>query len=290
MAKTNDLAESLKRLHQPSKPIVLPNIWDIPSLKALLSLNDVAATDDPASRPVKAVATASYAVAESLGVKDEDLTFEQNFAAIERIAPLVRAVNLPLTVDLQDGYGARIEEAVAAAVRLGAAGANIEDSIPSAGFDNGIDGSLYGLEEQLDRLTRVFSAARAAGCPDFVLNARCDVFRLEPACAGDDPAVLKEAVRRGRAYLNAGATTVFYWGGGGVKGRGLRTSEVETLVRDLDGRVAVKLGEKADSLTVSDLAKFGVARISVGPSLYAKAMAAVKVWASNILTGGGLSS
>lgn len=279
----NTLVTAFKELHKPSAPLVLPNIWDLGSLKALLSLNDA----DPTNKPVKAVATASWAIAESSGIRDEDLTWEQNRAAIARLAPHVRAAGLPLTVDLQDGYGERIEEVVAEAVRLGAVGANIEDSIPSAGFGKGVAGSLYGVEEQVGRLRRALAAARDAGCADFVLNARCDVFRLDPAWAADDEEAVAEAVRRGRAYLELGATTVFFWGGAG---RGLRTSEVRRLVGALDGRVSVKLGERAGALTTAELGEIGVARVSVGPSLYLKALAAVREWAANILSGGGLAA
>lgn len=286
MASTNELAAALKALHKPSKPIVLPNIWDLGSLRAVVSLNAGAA--DPADRPVKALATASWAIAEAAGIRDEDLTWELNREAISQLAPHARAAGLPLTVDLQDGYGERIEEVVAEAVRLGASGANIEDSIPSAGFGRGVEGSLYGVEEQADRLRRALRVAREAGCPDFVLNARTDVFRLDaPVPADDDEAAVAEAVRRGRTYLELGATTVFVWGG---SGRGLRTSEVRALAGALGGLLAVKLGDGAEGLTTAELADIGVARVSVGPSLYLKAMAAVKEAAARILGGGRLAA
>ncbi|TIC99761.1 Uncharacterized protein CH35J_006178 [Colletotrichum higginsianum] len=278
---SNDLAQELKRLHTPASPIVFANVWDLASLNAVRSLNT------PESAPVKAIATASWAIAAALGVRDEDLTLEQNMTAIAQIAPAATAAGLPLSVDLQDGYGELIEDVVASAVGLGAVGANIEDSIPSAGFGRGIDGSLYGLEAQVVRLRRALAAARAAGCADFVLNARCDVFRLEPYCAGDDETALREAARRGRAYLEAGATTVFFWGG---SGRGLRTSEVQVLVRELGGRVAVKLGDGPGALSTAQLAEMGVARISVGPSLYLVAMEAVRDAARRILSGGTLAA
>ncbi|ROT39029.1 Phosphoenolpyruvate/pyruvate domain-containing protein [Sodiomyces alkalinus F11] len=281
-ANLNETAAAFKKLHEPRSPIILANIWDPPSLHSLLTLNT------SQSQPVKAVATASWAIAESLGLRDEDLTAEQNLAAVSRIAPHARAAGLPLTVDLQDGYGYgdAIASVVARAVRLGAAGANIEDSIPSRGFSRGIAGSLYGVEEQVERLRTALRAAGEAGCAEFVVNARCDVFRLEAPVPGpDDETTLREAVRRGKAYLEAGATTVFFWGGAG---RGLRTSEVERLVRELDGRVAVKLGGGSGALTTEELGELGVARISVGPSLFLVAMKAVRDAAGAILTGGGL--
>ncbi|KAL2754844.1 hypothetical protein ACRALDRAFT_1064634 [Sodiomyces alcalophilus JCM 7366] len=280
MAKQNEMAVAFKKMHEPKSPVILVNIWDVASLHSLLTLNT------SQSQPVKAVATASWAIAESLGIRDEDLTVDQNLDAVSRIAPHVRAAGLPLTVDLQDGYGDAIADVVTRAIRLGAVGANIEDSIPSRGFADGVDGSLYGLEAQTGRLRAALRAAGEAGCPDFVVNARCDVFRLErPVPARDDEAALREAVRRGKAYLEAGATTVFFWGG---SERGLYASEVERLVRELDGRVAVKLGAGPRATTTKALGELGVARISIGPSLFLIAMKAIKDAAGAVLTGGGL--
>lgn len=274
----NSLARTLKGLHVPSHPIILANIWDLASFNAFLSLN----TSD--AKPVKAVATGSWAIAAGLGIKDDELTIDQNLDAIRKVAPAVAKAGLPLSVDLQDGYGSRIEEVVAAAVKAGAHGANIEDSIPSAGYGKGISSSLYPVGEQVTRLKAALKAAADAGCPDFALNARTDVFVLEDSPGLDDETRLKETVKRGKAYLEAGATTVFVWGAG----RGLRDAEVQTLVRELDGRVAVKLGQGEAALTTADLSNLGVARISVGPSLFRIAMEAAKKSALAILQGGKL--
>lgn len=275
---SNALAKTLKNLHVPSNPVIFPNIWDLASLNAVLSLNT------STSKPVKAVATASWALAASLGIQDEELTLEQNLDAIRKVAPAAARAGIPLSVDLQDGYGPRIEEVVIQAVKAGAHGANIEDSIPSAGLGKGIAGSLYPLDEQVRRLKAALKAAADAGCPDFALNARTDVFALGAAPDLDDETRMREAVRRGKAYLDAGATTVFVWG---MK-RGLRDAEVETLVRELGGRVAVKLGNGEGALTTADLGKIGVARVSVGPSLFLIAMEAHKKAALRILQGGDL--
>lgn len=278
MASVNSAAKALKALHVPKSPVVFANVWDVASLNAVLSLNDGDA------RPVKAVATASWALAAAVGVQDEALTPEQNLAAIGTVAPLCRRANLPLSADLQDGYGPRIEEVVAAAVGAGASGANIEDSIPSAGYGRGIAGSLYPVGEQARRLGSALRAADAAGCPDFVLNARCDVFCLEDPSLDDDARV-REAVARGRAFLAAGATTVFYWGG--PRG-GMTRAHVRALVEALDGRVAVLLAAYPGGPTVSELAELGVARISVGPALFRVAMGAVQKAALSILQDGRL--
>lgn len=283
-ATVNDAAKALKALHVPSSPVVFTNVWDVASLNTVLSLN-ANASDTNNDKPVKAVATASWAIAATEGLADEDLTWEANLAAITRVAPLVRAAGLPLSSDLQDGYGARINEVVAAAVRAGVSGANIEDSIPAAGFGKGIAGSLYPLDEQVRRLRGALKAAADAGCPDFVLNARCDVFCLDDdSTTLDDETRLREAVARGKAFLEAGATTVFYWGGG--RG-GLSRESVQTLVRELDGRVAVLLSAYKGGPTVKELAELGVARISIGPTLFRVAMAAVARAAKGILVDAG---
>ncbi|POR33774.1 Uncharacterized protein TPAR_06037 [Tolypocladium paradoxum] len=278
MASVNSAAKALKALHVPKSPIVFANIWDVASLNTVLSLND------GDKMPVTAVATASWAVAAAVGSKDEELTFEQNLEAISKLAPLCHKANLPLSSDLQDGYGSRIEQVVAAAVKAGVSGANIEDGIPSAGYGTGISGSLYPVDEQVRRLKTALQAAEAAGCPDFVLNARCDVFCLEDPSLDDDTRV-REAITRGKAFLGVGATTVFYWGG--PRG-GLTKANLQTLVKELDGRVAVLLGAYPGNPTVAELAELGVARISIGPTLYRAAMGAVQKAALSILTDGKL--
>lgn len=264
----NQSAKHLKSLHVPSSPIIFANVWDTASFNAVTSLNT------SSSQPVKAIATASYAIAASTGTRDEDLTLNQNLAAIASIAALAKKANLPLSVDLQDGYGDQIAAVVKKAIDLGAAGANIEDSVSATG-------QMRPMDEQVSRYRTALRAAADAGCPDFVLNARCDVFHF----LDGGEALLDEAVARGKAYLAAGATTVFYWGG---PGRGLRTAWVERLVKELDGRVAVIMGPVPGLLTVAELAEIGVARVSVGPSLYRIAMEAIKEAAGKLLGGGGL--
>ena len=227
---------------------------------------------------MKAVATTSWATAALLGIQDEELTPEQNLTALSELAPIAREASIPISTDLRDGFDDP-RQVTADAFGVGASGANIEDSIPSVNFAGGVDEALYPLDEQLRRLKSALSAVPE----DFVLNARCDVFRLQPPPKDDDEEAMQEAIKRGKAYLEAGATTVFYWGGA----RGLRTSEVKRLVKELDGRVAVLL--RAGGLTTAELAEIGVARISIGPHLYRLAMRTVRDKAAKIIGGGGLS-
>jgi 2-methylisocitrate lyase-like PEP mutase family enzyme len=269
----NTFARTLKSLHVPSAPVVFANVWDVSSINALTSLNS-----SPGNGPVKAIATASWAVAATLGVKDEELSKEQNLDAISRISPFAIKAGLPLSVDIQDGYGDDIVDTVKRVVKLGAVGVNIEDSIPSAGFNKGIGGSLYSLEDQVQRLRSAMQAAADEGCPDFVLNARCDAFVLAPSPDLTDDMRMEAALTRGKAFLELGATTVFYWGSS------LGKPQIERLVKELQGRVAIQ-ASAVPGLTVKDLSQLGVARISVGPAIYRAAMQTVKEEALKLLQG-----
>ncbi|OOQ89990.1 carboxyphosphonoenolpyruvate phosphonomutase-like protein [Penicillium brasilianum] len=261
MTTQNDIAKHFRTLHNPQDPLILTNIYDASSASVIASL--------PTTR---AIATASFAVAATLGVDDEDLTKAQNLSALKTIASTVRRINptLPVTVDLQDGYGndlpalaATIKEAIA----LGAVGCNIED------MDNAA-GTLRPLDEAVARVRTVVEAAREAGCPDFALNARTDVLF-------QDGKTLEDALERGRAFLEAGAWTVFVWGGPG--GRGVSREEVQVLVRELQGRVNVKMNLREGFLGVEEIRELGVARVSLGPELWKCAMKAVKEQAELLL-------
>lgn len=242
---SNTSGAHFKTLHIPGKPVILPNVWDVPSLEAVVSLNS------GSSQPVRVIATASYAIAESLGKRDAELTREENIKRTQELGQHAKKAGLPLTVDIQDGYGEKLEETVRAIVKAGAAGANMEDSVPSKNF-----AELYPLEEQVARYKRVLEVAKEAGEPDFVLNARSDIFNTK----GDD--ILGEAIKRGKAYLAAGATTAFFWGGS------LDVEQLKTLIKELDGRVSVMLGAGTEKLTPKQLGALGLARVSTGPKLY----------------------
>ncbi|KAK5626639.1 hypothetical protein RRF57_002354 [Xylaria bambusicola] len=271
---TTTTAAHFASFHKPGDPLVIPNIWDLSSLNTVLSLNISLGT---ALTPVRAVATASYAIAATL-------------IRIHQLAPRVRAAGLPLTVDIQDAYGDRLEDVVGAVVEAGAVGANVEDIKDEKDAKEGED-LLYSLEEQVKRLKRVLKVAADNGCPGFVVNARCDV--MSPASrrgakdedVAEQERLLRETIRRGKAYLAAGATTVFVWGG---PQRGLREREVRVLADAFGGRLAVKLGAGEDALSVKELADMGVARISVGPSLYQAGNKTIRDTAERIVGGGRL--
>jgi 2-methylisocitrate lyase-like PEP mutase family enzyme len=246
------LSKPFKALHQPGNPLVLANVYDILSTRAVASL--------PSS---KALATASYAVAAAQGTTDDELDLDTNLSAILGIAAAAGEFNKPLTVDIQDGYGDGLEKAIAALIDLGVVGVNLEDCSK--------DGNLYSPDIAVDRIKRVLAVAKHQDVPNFVVNGRCDV--LVQGGRFD------EVLSRGKRYLTAGATTVFVWGGS----RGVSQLEVRDMVKEFDGRLNVILGSKSDSLTIPQLRKLGVARISVGPTLQIEAMSALVQVADKLL-------
>ncbi|KAF7712296.1 Phosphoenolpyruvate phosphomutase [Penicillium ucsense] len=263
----NEIAQHFRTLHNPLHPLILTNIWDASSATTIASL--------PQTR---ALATASYAIAASLGIDDAHLTQHQNLSAIQTILTSTRRINpaLPITVDLQDGYAQDLPSLAALikqVIALGAVGCNLED------VDNAT-GTLRPLDEAVARVRTVMQAARQVECPDFVLNARTDVL-----FQGGDGRV-EDAVERGKAFLEAGAWTVFVWGG--PRGRGVSREEVRVLVRELQGRVSVKMNlggaGQGTFLTVREIRELGVARVSVGPELWRIAMKAIREQAELVLS------
>ncbi|NHC12333.1 isocitrate lyase/PEP mutase family protein [Motilibacter deserti] len=224
-------ARRLRDLHRPGDPLVLVNVWDAAAARVVAAQPGVAA-----------IATGSWSIAAAHGVADgEQLPLADAIAAIGRVAA---AVPLPVTADLEKGYGEAPED-VARTVGLllaaGAVGCNLEDSL---GDD---EGPLRPVEEQVRRLQAVRAAAEAVGVP-LVLNARTDVL----AGGGD----VDEAAARGRAYLEAGADCVFVLGVADLP-------TVRRLSEEFEGRLSVLAHPAMPSL--AELAGAGAARISFGP-------------------------
>ena len=239
----NDLAKILKALHIPGKPLTLTNVYDSATAAIVCA--------HPAT---KAVATTSFAIAATIGVEDDDLTLEDNLVGVQNVAKVVsRYAALPLTADLQDGYD--IQKSIPAAIKLGVVGCNIEDMDHEKRH-------LRSMDDAVSRIHRVLSAATQAGVPDFCVNARTDVLGHGGS--------IEDAIERGKAYLGAGATTVFVLGG--RSGRGVSAEEVKQLVEGLGGMVNVMMSLKPGYLGVKELSEIGVARISIGSALYRAAM------------------
>jgi 2-methylisocitrate lyase-like PEP mutase family enzyme len=235
----------LRSLHTPGAPLLLPNAWDVATARAVVA----------AGFPV--VATTSGGVAAALGHEDhEGAPADEMLAAAARIA---RAVEVPVTVDAEAGYGMEPAELVAALRRAGAAGCNLEDSDHAAG-------RLRDPDRHAEWLAAVRRAASEADYP-LVINARVDVF-LAPFLAGAGPGtqeeLLPDALRRANAYFEAGVDCVYpitLW----------EPDALRRFVSESRGPVNVVRLPQAPSL--SELASLGVARVSWATFLHRGAMA-----------------
>ena len=233
-------AEQLRALHHGAQPLLLPNAWDAASARAVVEAG------------FPAVATTSSGVAASLGWPDgQQVPPDEMFAAVARIA---RAVEAPVTADIEGGYGLPPEALVERLLGAGAVGCNLEDS------DHGRPGTLLDAEDQARRIAAVKAAARAAGV-DVVLNARIDVVLRE---VGEPEGRLPETIRRARLYVQAGADCVFPI-----------VVKDEASIRTLLDAVTTPLNILAlpGAPAASRLGEMGVARISFGGGLHKAAMA-----------------
>ncbi|MEU8385462.1 isocitrate lyase/phosphoenolpyruvate mutase family protein [Streptosporangium sp. NPDC048865] len=239
-------AAALRALHVPGRPLVVPNVWDAASARAV----------EAAGFPV--IATGSAAIAPVLGYDDgEETPVEEMLAAIARIS---RSVGLPVTADMERGYGLEPAELVERLVAAGASGCNLEDSDPRTEV-------MVDAGEQAAYLRAVRDAATAAGA-DLVINARVDTYMNG---TGDAEERLAESVRRGRRYLEAGADCVYP----------IFASEagaVRALVEGIGGPVNILFRPGTPSL--GELASLGVARVSFGHGLHR----AVQAYADRMLT------
>ncbi len=246
----SDKAATFLKLHTDPELLVLVNVWDAVSAKVV--------ADSPGCR---ALATASHSIAASHGYPDgEKIPLDLMIDAIGRI---VAAVDLPVSADLESGYG-DVAETVRRAIGVGAVGANLEDAMRPLG-------------DSVAAVSAAVKAGEAEGVT-FVLNARTDAF----LGAGDrDPeAVLLEAIERGRAFLDVGAACVF------VPGR-LDAPTVERLVAGLGERKVSLIGVPG-SVPSAELQRMGVARLSFGPWTQRAVLTALQDLSGALHAGGAL--
>lgn len=230
-------AVELRRLHDDPEVLALVNVWDVASARVVAAL--------PGCR---AIATASHAIANSFGYEDgQHIPVELMIEAVGRISS---AVDLPVTADLEAGYGDP-RDTVRRAIDVGVVGANLEDAM--APFD-----------ESVRAVAAAVAAGEAAGIP-FVLNARTDVY-LQPEGRSAQQQ-MDEAIRRGRAYLDAGATCVF------VPGR--HDAPTASALVDGIGTRKVSVLAAPGGASPAEFAAAGVARISYGPWPYRAALTAL---------------
>ncbi|MGD9961324.1 isocitrate lyase/PEP mutase family protein [Nocardioides sp.] len=243
-------AHRLAELHADPSLLTVVNVWDVISAKAVAAVPGTTA-----------LATASHSIAASYGYEDgENIPVDLMIEAVGRIAA---STELPVSADLEGGYG-DAAETVRKAIGVGIVGANLEDQ-------------LKPLDEAVAQVEAVMAAAADEGV-DFVLNARTDAF----VRAGDrDPSeVLEDAIRRGRAYLDAGAPVVF------VPGR-LDEAQVSALVDAFGPQKLTVIGVPGVP-SLARLEELGVARVSYGPMSQRVALTALQELVEEVHRGGGV--
>jgi 2-methylisocitrate lyase-like PEP mutase family enzyme len=239
-------AQTLHRLHHDPAILVLVNVWDVASACTVAAL--------PGCR---AIATASWSIAAAHGVPDgERVSRDEMLAAVARITA---AVDLPVTADLETGYGATardVGETIARALDAGVVGANIEDANRP-------------VEEAAARIGAARERADAEGIP-FVVNARLDM----PIGTTSE---VEEAVARARAYLDAGADCIYPI-----------SIDDAAVLEDVVTRIAAPVNAygRPGGPSVSELEALGVARVSFGPGPMGAAMAALGRTGQMLLAGG----
>lgn len=249
---SSEKAAALLALHVGSG-FVIPNAWDAGSARILEQVG------------FPAIATTSAGIAWSLGIPDGGRLDRDTM--LDHIAHIAAAVDVPVTADLEAGYGdtpGEVGATVAQAAALGAVGANIEDAA---------DGGLFGIEEAAERI----AAARAAApSGTFVLNARTDTYFAKTS---DDP--FGETIERATRYLDAGADCIFVPG----------VVEADTIRRLADAipaplNIVAGLANAIDAPTLFSL---GVTRISLGGSLARAMMTGLERAGRELLDAGTLS-
>jgi 2-methylisocitrate lyase-like PEP mutase family enzyme len=253
----HDLAARFRDLHArgAGRILVLPNAWDAMSARVVEEAG------------ARAIATTSAGIAWALGYPDGQKIPRD--AMLRQVALIARAVRVPVTADVESGYGATPEDAAETArgvIDAGAVGLNLEDA-------PGPDGApVADAHRHAERIAAVRAAAREAGVALFV-NARTDIYVRK---VGDEGARLDETVRRARLYVEAGADGVF----------------VPLAPNDVIGRLAAAIDAPLNviagpgSPTIAELQALGVARASLGPGLARSVMAHVRRAAAEVLGAG----
>jgi 2-methylisocitrate lyase-like PEP mutase family enzyme len=245
MTSPKEKAQNFASLHKVGDPLILFNAWDPGSAKVV------------AEAGAKAIATGSWSVAAAFGYEDGEALPRD--LAIENIARIARAVDLPVSIDLEGGYGnapEAVADSAALAIEAGAVGCNFEDG--RVGGEG-----LHSIEDQAKRIAAIRAAADSVGLP-FFINARTDLFlQSKPE---EHAAHVEAALQRGRAYAEAGADGLFVPGLGD-----------EALIERIcaESPLPVNIMAWTNTPPLKRLAELGVARISHAGAPWAVAMKAL---------------
>ena len=230
-------AERLRKLHQGPRILVLANAWDVASARIM----------EEAGYP--AIATTSSGVAASLGYPDGQRISRKEM--LEAVARIARAVRVPVTADMEAGYGTTVEEMIETAkavVASGAVGMNLEDV---TGDDAS---SLVDIALQVEKIRAICKVSAGLGVP-LVVNARTDIYLME---IGDAAMRFDRTVERLRAYREAGADCLF---APGVRDREI----IAKLVKAVGAPLNILLSPGCPPL--GELDRLGVARASAGSAV-----------------------
>ncbi|CAH0139259.1 MULTISPECIES: isocitrate lyase/phosphoenolpyruvate mutase family protein [unclassified Microbacterium] len=240
-------ASTLRSLYAAPEILRVVNIWDSVSAKAVAALPETTA-----------LATAGHSIAATFGYADGQIPRD---LMIDMVGIIAASTDLPVSADLDDAYG-DAGETTRLAIGAGIVGANVEDRLKPLG-------------ESVAVVESIVKAAEAEGIP-FALNARTDAF----VRAGERPIdeSIKDAIERGRAFLDAGATCVFI--------PGILNADVTTQLVDGIGRGKISVIGLPGALTASEYEALGVARISYGPMIQRVALTAVQDVATSLYADG----
>ncbi|WP_405542402.1 isocitrate lyase/phosphoenolpyruvate mutase family protein [Streptomyces goshikiensis] len=231
---TVERAQRLKQLHAEYKPLVLPTVWDVWSARTA------------ADAGFPALTIGSHPLADSRGAEDhEGQTFEEVLAAVR---PIIAAVDVPVSVDLEAGYGQQPADLIAGLTEVGGVGLNIEDTVHSDG------GRVRSTQEHAAYIAGLRAAADNAGIPVWV-NGRTDLFLHAEDAAG----VLDEAIERLRALEQAGADSLYPVG----------IQDNDDLLTKVIAAVAIPVNSTAHPVKHDPerFRRLGVGRITYGPLL-----------------------
>ena len=235
MKSQREKAEEFRLLHKSGRILVLPNAWDVPSARVF----------EDAGFP--AIATSSAALAVTLGYPDgERIGKDELFLAVKKIAD---SLTVPLSVDVESGFGtteSELTDTIRRVVAAGGVGINIED------ISNFQSKTLFAMETQTDRIRTVRRISDSLRIP-VVINARTDAYRF---AVGDGSAGLQEAIRRAKAYSEAGADCLYPMGL-------MEKDAITTFVKTVNKPVNIMARKGVPS--ISELERIGVRRISLGP-------------------------
>jgi len=253
-------AELLRKLHAGPRVLVLPNAWDVASARVLEELG------------YPAIATTSAGVAFSLGYPDGQRVSRDEM--LEVVARISRAVRVPVTADMESGYGTTpkdMAETAKAIVAAGAVGLNFEDVIGDT------ESSQVDTKLQVEKIRTIREVSASLDVP-LVINARTDIYLMP---IGPEATRFERTVERLRAYRAAGADCVF---APGVKERGL----IEKLVKAVEAPLNILVTPGCPP--IAELEKFGVARASIGSGVMRSALGLVRRIGKELLESGTYAS